>query len=59
MERLECPQKAAEFDRQHKTSARKVKNHAGAIELAGQYTASKSLKQRAMMWGGVIVAMPR
>ena len=41
MEMQECPLKAAEFDRQHKRPARKVKNHAGAIELDSQYTAGK------------------
>ena len=41
MEIQECPLKAAEFDRQHKRPAGKVKNHAGAIELASQYTAGK------------------
>ena len=34
---LECPVKAAKFDRQH-SRARWGKKHAGAIELARQYT---------------------
>ena len=36
----ECPVKAADFDEKHRRSTRtsKVKNHAGARELAGQYT---------------------
>ena len=34
---LECPVKAAEFDLQH-SKARWGKKHAGAIELARQYT---------------------
>ena len=38
----ECPVKAAEFDEKHTrpvTKDIKVKNHAGARELADQYTA--------------------
>lgn len=34
---LECPVKAAKFDQQH-SRARWGKKHAGAIELARQYT---------------------
>ena len=34
---LECPEKAAKFDQQH-SRARWGKKHAGAIELARQYT---------------------
>ena len=34
---LECPVKAAEFDLQH-SKVRWGKHHAGAIELAQQYT---------------------
>ena len=42
----ECPIKAAEFDKQHwklSTSRTNVKNHAGARELAGQYTGGWSV----------------
>ena len=37
---LECPAKAAEFDRQH-SGARYGRHHAGAKELAQQYTAGE------------------
>ena len=35
----ECPVKAADFDEKHSRPRRIVKNHAGARELADQYTA--------------------
>lgn len=38
MAALECPVKAAEFDKKHSREGRKVKKHAGAKELANQYT---------------------
>lgn len=41
---IECPVKAAEFDSKHGLSVInrcKVKNHAGARELANQYTTGK------------------
>ena len=43
----ECPVKAAEFDRKHGEASKgyskntQVKNHAGARELATQYTAGE------------------
>jgi hypothetical protein len=37
----ECPVKAADFDEKHSRPRKKVKNHAGARELAGQYTTGK------------------
>jgi len=39
---LECPAKAAEFDRQH-SGARWGRHHAGAKELALQYTAGEPM----------------
>jgi len=39
---LECPAKVAEFDRQH-SQARWGRHHAGAKELAQQYTAGELL----------------
>ena len=48
----ECPVKAVAFDEQHvkpAVPARKVKNHAGAIELASQYTAGGFA--RCAAWG--------
>lgn len=38
MAALECPVKAADFDKKHSREACKVKKHAGAKELANQYT---------------------
>ena len=34
----ECPAKATSFDQQHKAQVHRMKNHAGAKELAGHYT---------------------
>lgn len=39
---LECPVKAADFDEKHDRKTSKVKNHAGARELASQYTTGKN-----------------
>ena len=55
----ECPVKAAAFDEQHvkpAVPARKVKNHAGAIELASQYTAGGFARYAAwrVARGGII-----
>lgn len=38
MAALECPVKAADFDKKHSREERKVKKHAGAKELADKYT---------------------
>lgn len=38
---MECPEKAAEYDRQHQEAAEAPRwgpKHSGAVELAGQYT---------------------
>ena len=35
---MECPTKAAEYDRQHQEAPRSGRKHKGAIVLASQYT---------------------
>jgi len=48
---LECPAKAAEFDRQH-SGARWGRHHAGAKELALQYTAGEPMCTCTYVGGG-------